>query len=96
MSPPKPIFFFCSGPGDLEPNLKKFQAYTISPTEFQAALSAEQKKWLKRTYIITDPILRAQVEHAETGRRCQGRGCRRAPGDQGGSQGGGAVPGRGG
>ena len=51
---------------DLEPNLKKFQAYTISPTEFQAALSAEQKKWLKRTYIITDPILRAQVEHAET------------------------------
>jgi len=40
---------------DLEPNLKKFQAYTISPAEFQA-LSAEQ--WLKRTFIITDPILR--------------------------------------
>ena len=51
---------------DLEPNLKKFQAYTISPAEFQAALSAEQKKWLKRTFIITDPILRSQVEHAET------------------------------
>ena len=51
---------------DLEPNLKKFQAYTISPAEFQAALSTEQKKWLKRTFIITDPILRSQVEHAET------------------------------
>ena len=51
---------------DLKPNLKKFQAYTTSPTEFQAALSAEQKRWLKRTCIITDPILRSQVKHAET------------------------------
>ena len=51
---------------DLEPNLKKFQAYTISPVEFQEALSTEQQRWLKRTFIITDPILRSQVEHAET------------------------------
>jgi len=51
---------------DLEPNPKKFQAHTISPAEFQAALSAGQKKWLKRMSIITDPILRARVEHAET------------------------------
>jgi len=28
---------------DLKPNFKKFQACTISPAEFQAALSAEQK-----------------------------------------------------
>ena len=51
---------------DLKPNLKKFQAYTTSPAESQAALSAEQKRWLKRTFIITDPILRSQVKHAET------------------------------
>ena len=39
---------------------------TISPAEFQAALSAEQNRWLKRTFIITDPILRSQIKHAET------------------------------
>ena len=50
----------------LEPNLMKFQAYTTSPAEFQAALSAELMKWLKRTFTITDPILRSRVEHAET------------------------------
>ena len=50
----------------LEPSLKKFKAHTTSPTEFQAALSAEQKKWLKRTFIITDPVLLSRVEHAET------------------------------
>ena len=33
---------------------------------FQEALSTEQQRWLKRTFIITDPILRSQVEHAET------------------------------
>jgi len=51
---------------DLKPNLKKFQAYTISPAEFRAALSAEQKRWLTRTFIITDSIIRSQVKHAET------------------------------
>ena len=51
---------------DLKPNLKKFQAYTTSPAEFQAALSAEQRRWLKQTFIITDPVLRSQVKHAET------------------------------
>ena len=51
---------------DLKPSLKKFQAYTTSPAEFQVALSAEQKRWLKRTFIITGPILRSQVKHAET------------------------------
>jgi len=52
---------------DLKPNPKKFQAHITSPAEFQAALSAEQKRWLKRTFIITDPVLRSQVKHAETG-----------------------------
>ena len=51
---------------DLEPNLKKFQAYTTSPVEFQEALSTEQQMWLKRTFVITDPIHRSRVEHAET------------------------------
>jgi len=51
---------------DLKPNLQKIQAYTTSPAEFQAALSAEQKRWLKRTFIITDPNLRSQIKHAET------------------------------
>ena len=50
---------------DLKPNPKKFQADTTSPAEFQAGLSAEQKRWLKRTFIITDPIPRSQVKHAE-------------------------------
>ena len=50
----------------LEPNPKKFQAYTTTPAEIQAALSMEQKKWLRRAFIITDPVLRFRVEHAET------------------------------
>jgi len=58
---------------NLEPNLKKFQACTYPPAEFQAALSTKQNKWLKRTSIITDPALRSQVE-LETGRRGQGCG----------------------
>ena len=74
---------------DLKPNLKKFRSYTISPAEFQAALSAEQKRWLKRTFIITQA-------REDPGQRGQGCGCRRAPGDQGGSRGSGAAPGRGG
>ena len=74
---------------DLKPNLKKFQAYTIPPAQFQAALSAEQKRWLKRTFIITQA-------RGDPGQRGQGCGCRRAPCDQGGSRGSGAAPGRGG
>jgi len=74
---------------DLKPNLKKFQPYTTSPAEFQAALSAEQKRWLKRTFIITQA-------RGDPGQRGQGCGCRRAPCDQGGSRGSGAAPGRGG
>ena len=52
---------------DLKPNLKKFQAYTTSPAKFQAALSAEQKRWLKRRFIITDPINRSQVKRGDPG-----------------------------
>ena len=79
---------------DLKPNLKKFQAYTTSPAEFQAAFSAEQERWLKRTFIITDPILRSQVKHAETLASEAKASAANAPGDQGGSRGSGAAPGR--
>ena len=78
----------------LSSRLKKFQAYTISPAEFQAALSAEQKRWLKRTFIITDPIFRSQVKHAETLASEAKAAAANAPGDQGGSRGSGAAPGR--
>jgi len=50
---------------ELDANPKKFQAYTPTPAAFSAALSPEQG-WLKRPFIITDGVIKAQVEAAES------------------------------
>ena len=90
--------FILAGPRKVgpEPNLKRFQAYKVACRVPSGPLGGAEE------------VAQADVHHHEpdtpvpsrargdTGRRGQGCGCRRAPGDQGESQGSGAAPGRGG